>query len=99
MIGVDGPRAVRGFCLGHRVPDHPGRRSRHGVTVPARIVQTERDQAMHSLLAHVGKIHRRAGRVLGFYDLVVRNLHVPGHVFAALLFRFELLFLGLKVFE
>jgi hypothetical protein len=35
-------------------------------------------------------------------DLSLRTpncLPVPGHVFPAVLFRFELLFLGLKVFE
>ena len=29
-----------------------------------RIIQAERDQMMHALLAHVAEPHRRAGRVL-----------------------------------
>jgi hypothetical protein len=37
--------------------------TRHGVTVPAGVVEAERDQMMHALLAHVAERHGRAGGV------------------------------------
>jgi hypothetical protein len=44
--------------------------------VPARIVVAIGDQVMHTLLAHIGERHRRAGWVLGAHSM---NLVWGGH--------------------
>jgi hypothetical protein len=59
LFDCDLVQPVTGFCR-HR--DSP---TVNPSPVAARIFEAIGDQIAHTLLAHVGKVHRRTGRVLG----------------------------------